>query len=475
MEVEITSPSTLKPLINEDPSRLEEGAPEHDSPTKLKRDYAAQTKQPDLAAFVNRADKGVVLLDEFKDIRKVDVACQTVSIDVKSPTNTSESYKFMWDNLKDQIFALDTRIDTLGKQILERFRLGDNHIFHLAGQSPVTAVGMVAFEGNAKNCCRLISSTTLTTEQERVNLDLIEMPSVELFPGQVVVVKGLNLYGKRLVAKEIFTDASLAFNPNLSVSSPHPLKLVVACGPFELAGDFRLFGDLVIKMTEIKPDVLVLIGPFVDIVGLDFSKSPEDLFLQHVVTELKRIQCKVILIPSLRDVHHQFEFPQPPLNISDLKPNLVVASNPATILVNGISIGVCANDVLKHMQLNSNIKTSSDVKEAPQVKFIRHTIQQQSYYPIWPGEATKEDGITTQHVNLTQSDKISMPFTPDVLLYPSAFPIFANNVDSVLCVNPGRIVFQKRPGSFAVLHIQPAEEMNFQPVSNRTRVEILRI
>jgi hypothetical protein len=52
-----------------------------------------------------------------------------------------------------------------------------------------------------------------------VNLDLIEMPQVEVFAGQVVVVKGVNLYGKRLVAKELFADASLAFKYVVSIAS----------------------------------------------------------------------------------------------------------------------------------------------------------------------------------------------------------------------------------------------------------------
>jgi hypothetical protein len=48
-------------------------------------------------------------------------------------------------------------------------------------------------------------------QQQRVKLDFIEIPSAEVFPGQVIVVKGVNLYGKRLVVKELYLDASKPF------------------------------------------------------------------------------------------------------------------------------------------------------------------------------------------------------------------------------------------------------------------------
>jgi hypothetical protein len=52
-------------------------------------------------------------------------------------------------------------------------------------------------------------------------------------------------------------------------------------------------------------------------------------------------------------VHHQFEFPQPPFVLTEPLPsNFYVTSNPATIVVNGVSFGVCASDILKHIQQN---------------------------------------------------------------------------------------------------------------------------
>lgn len=59
-------------------------------------------------------------------------------------------------------------------------------------------------------------------------------------------------------------------------------------------------------------------GPFVDSYhhtiatgNLDrpFNKFFDEQFMVH----LKSLTCKVVLVPSLRDVHHDAVFPQPPL------------------------------------------------------------------------------------------------------------------------------------------------------------------
>ncbi len=108
------------------------------------------------------------------------------------------------------------------------------------------------------------------------------MSAAEVFPGQIVAVKGVNLYGKRLVVKELYLDASKPFRYAIVVTKKQwrgslrysielifrtpiqsipSLKVVVACGPFHIENTgFQPFQDLLNKINETTPDVVILVS-----------------------------------------------------------------------------------------------------------------------------------------------------------------------------------------------------------------------
>jgi DNA polymerase alpha subunit B len=98
-----------------------------------------------------------------------------------------------------------------------------------------------------------------------------------------------------------------------------PLSIFIAAGPFSTDENvlYEPLDDLLKVVSKENPDVLLLIGPFVDstnsLIETDkLDESYDDIF-EHVVEKLKDISEKtsVVLIPSLRDIHHDFVFPQP--------------------------------------------------------------------------------------------------------------------------------------------------------------------
>ena len=83
------------------------------------------------------------------------------------------------------------------------------------------------------------------------------------------------------------------------------------------------------------------------------------LCLQQVIERIDRFldstgaHSQVILVPSIRDIHHHAVFPQPPLALDRLGSRHPQAytclPNPATFSCNEVTVGVVTSDVLKHL------------------------------------------------------------------------------------------------------------------------------
>jgi DNA polymerase alpha/epsilon subunit B len=117
---------------------------------------------------------------------------------------------------------------------------------------------------------------------------------------------------------------------------------VIASGPFTTAEnmDYAPFEDLLAEIVMMKPDVVILTGPFVDITqpilqsgdvqvfseeeGLH-NASYEMVFIEKINRDGlgklyntdDRLATHIVLVPSLLDAHHEFVFPQPPFGDRD--------------------------------------------------------------------------------------------------------------------------------------------------------------
>lgn len=112
---------------------------------------------------------------------------------------------------------------------------------------------------------------------QRVHLDLREVPSFALFPGQVVAVQGVNASGGRMVCRGIIQGVPrplptsspaelMRFQHGPELGGGKPLSIFVASGPFT-TGDslaYEPMNDLLGAVREARPDVVILVGPFVD-------------------------------------------------------------------------------------------------------------------------------------------------------------------------------------------------------------------
>ena len=122
-------------------------------------------------------------------------------------------------------------------------------------------------------------------------------------------------------------------------------------------------------------------------------------------------------------------------------------SNPCTIKINELTVGVTSTDVLFHMsadETNANLPPGSRL-----ARISQHLLQQGGYYPLFP----PAPGV---NLDLKFRNQWQMPCQPDLLIVPSKLATFAKPVlDGTLVVNPGRLTRDTTGGTFATIHVHP--------------------
>jgi len=140
-----------------------------------------------------------------------------------------------------------------------------------------------------------------------------------------------------------------------------------------------------------------------------------------------------------------------PKNHSERRVHLV--SNPSTIKINEVTIGMTSTDTLLHLsteEINQKLPPGTRL-----CRLAEHCIQQQSYYPIFPAQALP--GMTV-NLDINERSGFSMPVQPDILLMPSRLTCLAKDVSGgSVVINPGYLVKGAMGGSYAVIDIHPVD------------------
>lgn len=105
-----------------------------------------------------------------------------------------------------------------------------------------------------------------------IRLDLSGVKHYSLFPGQIIAVEGFNTTGDTLIVKQLFVKgyAQLFDEPKLSVD----IKIYVAVGPFTPSDNlnYQPLWDLMNRVVEEEPNILILIGPFIEYTHPEIKK-----------------------------------------------------------------------------------------------------------------------------------------------------------------------------------------------------------
>jgi hypothetical protein len=368
--------------------------------------------------------------------------------------------------------------------------------------SPVTHVGQDEITVFGR-LVRLVDTLFLEGDSvvssgSRVRLDLSRLANFTFFPGQLVCLRGTHSNGDAFVAREVLPES---LPPRLAppCDAAAGLSIIAAAGPFTLADDLSAqpLSDLLDVVRQRQPDVLVLMGPFVDaghplIFKGDTGGAPfEDLFLRQIdmiADALRPLHTRCVIVPASTDAFHVPIFPQPPFpppkEPLGLRPDqLIFAPNPATFRVGSIVVGASSQDVLQQLAAQAISSGGGDRIS----RLATALLHQRSYFPLCPAQARVDasDGSGSLKlgvrregpVDLTLADHFAMEVCPDILLLPSRLARFCSLLaGEVVCVNPGPLCKPSAGGAFASITVHaPAAGQAAGGIQARTRVDITKV
>eukprot|EP01094_Clydonella_sp_ATCC50884_P009111 TRINITY_DN18641_c0_g1_i1.p1 TRINITY_DN18641_c0_g1~~TRINITY_DN18641_c0_g1_i1.p1 ORF type:complete len:450 (-),score=125.14 TRINITY_DN18641_c0_g1_i1:112-1461(-) len=431
--------------------------------------------------------------NEQVDIVTGEHAKEPVSLALMSPTEDEASgsllphYRFMNDSLAATFASRTSHFEALSGIILQEHNFDsafpvDNYI-----QEEVAVVGKVALD-ERDGARELMLHSVHADAPTHALLNLSALASYSVFPGQVLALKGTNPQGREFRATALYEPSMLPTPPatkRVVRSGAHESVVLAAAGPFTASSDLDYLPlQKVLKhAANVKPDLLLLIGPLVDS-NHSFIRSGEiDVTYQELYEEqCERVEeflsahptVSVALVPSLRDIHHRYHvFPQPSFEYprTAIPNRLFLMSNPCDWWMDGhTKFGVLAEDVLRHLSAAEIGKRDGSETDDRMTRLLKLMLKQRAFYPLEP--AAPGVNIDTTHIERNRfSDEL-----PDVLFLCSELKPFVKEVEGVLVVNVGR-ASKGKYGTLAHISMRmPQEEISDNAqVRAARRVDLLRM
>uniref|UniRef100_A0ABM5F3F6 DNA polymerase alpha subunit B n=1 Tax=Pogona vitticeps TaxID=103695 RepID=A0ABM5F3F6_9SAUR len=389
-------------------------------------------------------------------------ATATVTQFTADTDSLTKPYKFMFQDLMDYREVISCKIEELGEALKEHYKIEEFCSLVIPTQARVTVLGQIGCDSNGKLNAK---SVVLEGDQEHssgglVPVDVSELPEYSFFPGQVVVMEGINNTGRMFFASKLYEGVPLPFHhPSDQAENLGPQMVLVACGPYTTSDSITYdpMLDLIDVINKDKPDVCILLGPFLDakhkqVEDCQLTSSFEDVFkicLKTIIERTRSAGSHLVIVPSLRDVHHVCVYPQPPFARFELskedKQRVLFVSDPCTLEVNGVLLGLTSVDLLFHMG-SEEISSFSALDRFSRI--LKHILTQRSYYPLYP----PAEEMNIDYEKFCQYTPL--PLTPDVLITPSDLKYFIKEVLGCVCINPGRLTKGQVGGTYGRLWLQ---------------------
>lgn len=399
------------------------------------------------------------------------------------------AYKPLAMKLSEASEMLDDRIDEFAALVQDYHKLDDSAFGSAANQgtTEVVAVGRIAsdsMEGKINAASLVLETSRRTGMGLRVPLKMDNIRGGwSFFPGQIVALKGSNATGSEFAVNEIleipllpnaastpsaleahrdkFRGISEGTDMDVDALKPPPLHIMYAAGPYTADDnlDYEPLHALCSQAADTYADALVLTGPFIDvdhplIATGDFDLPDEanhdpdtatmSTVFKYLVAPALNRACSanpnlvVIMVPSVRDVlDKHVSWPQDtiPRKELGLPKSVRIVSNPMTLSVNEMVLGLSSQDVLYELRSEELAKNVGPGSGGDLMgRLCRYLVEQRHYFPLFPpSDRTKLPKTGTEEA-LATGAAVDLGYLklgemvnvrPDVMLVPSSLPPFS--------------------------------------------------
>ncbi|KAL8559641.1 hypothetical protein ACOMHN_008352 [Nucella lapillus] len=392
-----------------------------------------------------------------------------------------KQYKYMFQKLADRAHALNDQIEYMEEQLKNHLGLEELPYLGQPTQEMAQVTGRIACDSHGKLNSQsvVLEGSRSTSSGFSIPVDLCELKEYALFPGQVIAADAVNASGKKLLLKNIYPSMKLPF-PQLSVKTEpgSSLRALIAAGPFSVSDD--LYYDplraLLDTIRKDRPDMCILIGPFVDIKNSIIEKGMMDetydqtfkKCMELIAEDTQKLNCQIVVVPSWRDAHHYTVYPQGPFTWTHKPQHLHFVSDPCTLIINNIVFGITSTDVLLHLGAEE-VSMCAPGSTDRLGRLAQHLLDQHSYYPLYP----PSDDVNADLQEF--EEHVRMSAIPHVLIIPSDLRYFIKDCSGCCCVNPGRLAKGQVGGTFARLVLHPPTSTQPSSVMSTTAGQILKI
>jgi len=223
----------------------------------------------------NLTDKGKILLSIGETVaswkRTGDYDVQITKSD--EPHVPSDA-RYMYEILSKQGQLLTFVCQSLGSKLFKMWSAATGNATELryvknvrsVNQTNFRTFGRINTKKESVNMVMLEGSTRRkgSSAADTIELDFRNLKQYSVFSGQIVAVEAVNPIGDVLYVKEIFAKSYAPFALTPKIEST--INVFIAAGPFTASNNmhYQPLWDLMEKVASDEPQVLILIGPFLE-------------------------------------------------------------------------------------------------------------------------------------------------------------------------------------------------------------------
>ncbi|CAF0929823.1 unnamed protein product [Adineta steineri] len=448
-----------------------------------------QVSTPNVATFQARLNKEEIIVEHSGNKANNKDKTERKKLPSIQFQSLVKPYKYMYQTIyKRANGALNKQIEEFEDLFLTMINNKENEKSNIvlypvgnAVQDEVQLVGRIVCDSAGQLNAQSITleGSSRTSKCNRVRLDVSSLPSYSLFPGQIIFVSGIYTNDGCFHAKQL-TNLPLVPHP-IETKISNDISFMIAAGPFLLAnGNLSAFEELLKRAEEdLSIQSLILLGPFIDerssyVQNLQ-DKTYEQLF-NELLEKIKSFRVKTILIPSLRDIHHDSIYPLSPfINNENKDSTIIYGCEPSILSFDDLQCAITSTDILCHL---SSEEISLNQTTDRMSRLIRHLFQQKSFYPLIP----PNESVSIEYDQAFEYAKIDT--LPHLFITSSDLRPFIKFIDSVCAINIGRLVknqdstmINNASGTYAKIFLnKTSDDINNGTILNdHLHIQILRL